>query len=238
MYRSPYHSTGTAETPRGAALLSGTTADPPGDTATARPSTGPSAGPSTGPAGTGGRADGLSAVALAERFSRGDPEAVAEVYRRYAGVMRAAALRVLGDRELAMEAVQQGFVQAWRAAGSVDASRDLRPWLSVIAQRAAIDVHRRERNRLAQVPLEDEHHARPAPEGSEADSLERAWLRSQVRTALARLHPDERAVIGLAYFQGLSQREIGHAQGIPLGTVKSRTTRAQRRLAALLAHLA
>jgi RNA polymerase sigma-70 factor (ECF subfamily) len=67
--------------------------------------------------------------------------------------------------------------------------------------------------------------------------LEAAWRVWQVRQALEQLHPDERRVLEMAYFEGHTQSEIAKALGIALGTVKSRTARAQRRMAELLAHL-
>ncbi|SEG78026.1 RNA polymerase sigma-70 factor, ECF subfamily [Thermomonospora echinospora] len=145
------------------------------------------------------------------------------------------ALALLGDRELAAEAVQQAFVQAWRGAGAFDPGRELKPWLYAIVRRAAIDVHRREHRAASHVPLDEAWEEDTRACG--ADPLEDVWYAWQVRKALAALHPDERLVVELAYFQGYSQSEISAALRIALGTVKSRTARAQRRLAGLLSHL-
>ncbi|MFE4922303.1 RNA polymerase sigma factor [Streptomyces sp. NPDC056661] len=173
---------------------------------------------------------------LEERFSRGDETALPEMYRRYSAPMFATALSLLGNRDLAAEAVQQAFVQAWRAAAGFDPQRELQPWLYAITRRTAVDVYRRERRSAQHVPL-DESRAGEGEFATEGPSMDAAWRAWQVRVALEQLHPDERQMLQLAYFDGFTQSEISKTLGIALGTVKSRTARAQRRLAQLLAHL-
>ncbi|MEO3809553.1 sigma-70 family RNA polymerase sigma factor [Sphaerisporangium sp. B11E5] len=164
---------------------------------------------------------------LAERFGQGDHAAFADMYDRFAAPMFAAALNLLGDRELAADAVQQAFVQAWQAASSFDPSRSLRPWLYAIVRRTAIDVYRRERRFSGTVSLD--HVAHESASGDE-QSLERLWTVWCVREALERMSPDDRTVLYLAYFESLTQNEIAQRLGIPIGTVKSRVSRAQKRL--------
>jgi RNA polymerase sigma-70 factor (ECF subfamily) len=173
---------------------------------------------------------------LAQRFSAGDETALGEIYRTFSGPMFAVALNLLGNRDLAAEAVQQAFVQAWRAAGRFDPARDLSPWLYAITRRAAVDVHRKHRRTAHDVPI-DETLTASGHAVAEGPSMDTVWKVWQVRQALERLVPDERQVLQLAYYQGLTQSEIADALGIPVGTVKSRTFRAQRNLAAHLAHL-
>ncbi|MET7550859.1 sigma-70 family RNA polymerase sigma factor [Streptomyces sp. NPDC005500] len=173
---------------------------------------------------------------LEERFSRGDETALPEMYRRFSGPMFVTALSLLGNREHAAEAVQQAFVQAWRAAASFDPKRELQPWLYAITRRTAVDTYRRERRNAMHVSL-DESWAGEGELAAEGPSMETAWRVWQVREALDQLHPDERQVLHLAYFEGFTQSEIAKTLGIALGTVKSRTARAQRRLAQLLAHV-
>jgi len=177
---------------------------------------------------------------LEEQFRNGDETALPRVYQRYAGAMYATAYNLLGNRDLAADAVQQAFIQAWRAAGSFDPARGLQPWLYAITRRAAIDTYRRQRRESQHVSYD------AATDGSRPDdrafavdgpSLDATWQVWQVRQALDRLHPDERRVIQLAYDDGLTQSEIADVLGVAIGTVKSRTARAQRRLAALLGHL-
>ncbi|WP_369275885.1 RNA polymerase sigma factor [Streptomyces sp. R11] len=178
----------------------------------------------------------FDASTLEERFSSGDETALPEMYRKFSGPMFVTALSLLGDRELAAEAVQQAFVQAWRAADRFDPKRELQPWLYAITRRAAVDTYRRERRFSTQLPL-DESWTGESHFATEGPSMDAAWRMWQVRQALEELHPDERQVLQLAYFEGCTQSEIAVTLGIALGTVKSRTTRAQRRLAQLLAHL-
>lgn len=157
-----------------------------------------------------------------------------ELYQRYSRPMLATAMALLGDRDLAADAVQSAFVRAWRAAASFDHERELLPWLYAITRRAAVDVHRSRRSTAEHLSLDDE---RLVDLPGEATTLERAWLTMQVRDGIGRLPPEERAVLELAYFEQLTQREISTRLGIAIGTVKSRTGRAQRRLAVLLSHL-
>jgi RNA polymerase sigma-70 factor (ECF subfamily) len=103
----------------------------------------------------------------------------------------------------------------------------VRTWVYAIARHAASDQDRR-RARRPVLEREDEE-ADPAPAG-EAESIERAALRWQIRAALDRLTPEHRRVIELAHFHGLTLREIAEQTGIPIGTVKSRTSYALRNL--------
>ena len=168
-------------------------------------------------------------------FRVGDPDAVRHVYREYGRMVFALTYRALGQRELAEEATQQTFVQAWRGAQTFDPGRELGPWLATIARRVAIDVHRRESRRAA-TSLDDLAPGDPAvvmlPPSAQA--IEEV---SEVRRAIDDLAPDERAVIRLQHLDGLTQTEIAERLGIPLGTVKSRSHRAHRQLAARLGHL-
>ncbi|WP_432947634.1 RNA polymerase sigma factor [Kribbella sp. CA-253562] len=173
---------------------------------------------------------------LAERFKSGDDLALVEMYSKYSAPMYVIALRLLGDHDLASEAVQRAFVQAWRGVETFDAGRDLQPWLYAITRRAAVDVYRRQRRAARMAPLDSA--AIPerdlAIDGPSFDATWRAW---QVRRALDKLTPEERQVLQLGYLAGYSQSQIAAELGIALGTVKSRTARGLRRLMVLLAHL-
>lgn len=165
-------------------------------------------------------------------FRAGDPDAVREVYRRYAGAVQTVARATIGaDDELCADVVQQTFVKAWRAASGFDPDRDLAPWLYAIARRTAVDALRSERR-----PTRGDH----APEADVAvtdRSFEQTYEAHQIRDALDRLPPDEREVMRLSHFVGLTHQEIADRVGVPVGTVKSRTHRAHRRLASDLAAL-
>jgi RNA polymerase sigma-70 factor, ECF subfamily len=168
---------------------------------------------------------------LAAGFAAGDEAAVRAVYSRYAGPIVTVAMGTLGKRELADEVVQTTMLKAWRAAASFDPSRDLAPWLYAIARRVAIDIYRREARAGTPEELTDDRAA-VVPL-----SFERTWEAWEVRCALERLPPDEREVVRLAHFLGMTHAEISEHLNVPLGTVKSRSNRAYKRLAALLAHV-
>ena len=176
----------------------------------------------------------LTAEAI-DGFRRGDSDAVRQVYREYGRLVYAVARNMLASKELAEEATQQTFVKAWQAATSFDSTRALGPWLTTIARRTCIDLHRREARRSA-VSLDDVPGAHPSlvTAGPDLDQGYDAWA---VRQAIDELPDDERAVVRLQHVEGLSHVEIAEQLGVPVGTVKSRSFRAHRRLAAALGHL-
>jgi RNA polymerase sigma-70 factor (ECF subfamily) len=175
---------------------------------------------------------------LAVRFPAADDAVLREVYERFGGAVYTVALSILGDPARAADVVQSTFVNAWQAAGRFNPDQELAPWLYTIARRQAIDAYRRERRSR---PVGDEladHRPDPLLASTEADvSLETTWEAWQVRVALDQLPAEEREVVKLSWFEGLAHPEIAAALGIPVGTVKSRSHRAHRRLADLLAYV-
>ena len=171
--------------------------------------------------------------ALSLRFRTGDADAVREVYRRYAGRVNALCRSMLSDPALVDDAMQQTFLQAWRAASRFDASRPLSAWLYAIARRVCIDEYRKA-SRAPSVARTDNEIDGVV----EGPSLDQAWTVWEVRRAIDELPPDEREVVRLASLEGWSLPEIATHLGVPLGTIKSRSFRAHRRLAAALAHVA
>ena len=169
--------------------------------------------------------------AIVARFRAGDVEALAVVYDTFVGAVWSTALRVLGDRHLAEDATQETFIRAWRAAAEFDPSRPMSPWLCTIARRTAFDVHRREHR-----PTRGDH-AEEQDIGVDAPAMVDVWEAWEVAIALGRLTPDERDVVWLSHFHGLTHTQIAERLAVPVGTVKSRSSRAHRRLAGLLAHL-
>jgi RNA polymerase sigma-70 factor, ECF subfamily len=172
-----------------------------------------------------------SDATLVERLPRDDSgDELRELYRRYSGQLFGFACNALGDRELAEEVVQDVFARAWRHADDYDPRRaSVRTWLYSIARNRVVDARRRAAVRpgVAATP----EHESPA----ELDrTLEHAVLRWQVAAALARLSPEHREVIRLAHYGGLTLREIAERKGVPLGTVKSRTSYALRSLRLIL----
>jgi RNA polymerase sigma factor (sigma-70 family) len=167
---------------------------------------------------------------LNTRFCLGDETAVRAIYQRYGGAMFAVAMSMLPNRELAAEAVQEAFVKAWRASKSFDPQRELRPWLATITRRVAVDIYRREARTRSEPRADVDDTVVPI-------AFERTWEAFEVRAALDQLPDDEREVVRLAHFEGLTHSEIAEKLQVPLGTVKSRSFRAHRRLAGLLSHL-
>ena len=149
--------------------------------------------------------------------------------------MYAVAFKVLGNRGLAEEATQQTFVKAWRAAQTFDERRELGPWLAAIARRVAIDVYRREAIRTTD-PLESVAPGDPALV-STPPSVEAAYDVWEVREAVAQLPPEEQEIVRLQHLDGFTHAQIAERLGIAVGTVKSRSFRAHKRLAAMLGHL-
>ena len=169
---------------------------------------------------------------LVERLPRDrSGDELRELYRRYAGELFGFAASALGDREQAEEVVQDVFAQLWRHAGEYDQRRaSVRTWLYAIARNRIVDAHRRASARPKRAEQEDS-----LDNAAEIDAaLDQAVLRWQITAALARLSPAHREVIRLAHYGGLTMREIAERTGIPLGTVKSRTSYALRSLRLIL----
>jgi RNA polymerase sigma-70 factor (ECF subfamily) len=166
---------------------------------------------------------------LIARVGEGDSGAFDVLYRRYARPVFALALRRLGDRGRAEDAVQETFASIWRSAGSYRQERGPgAPWLYAVARNAIVDRRRAFGEPTAE-PV-DEASKDPGP----PERAEVSWTAWRVHRALAELPDQERQLIELAYWSGLSQSEIAQFLDIPLGTVKTRTRSALARLADLL----
>lgn len=168
--------------------------------------------------------------ALMAAISRGDADALATLYDRYASQALAVGIRVLRDRGQAEDVVQEAFLSAWRRAGTFDSSRgSVGAWLMSITRNAAIDRQRgRFRHQQGEVDLEDVSWRLATPDvwDTVAGSLER----ERVREAMAELPPEQRETLELAYWGGMTQQEIAAATSTPVGTVKSRARLGLRRL--------
>ncbi len=158
------------------------------------------------------------------------------LYDRYASTVLGLALRMLGDREVAEDAVQEIFWRVWRRLGSFDRSRAFAPWLFGIAHNYCIDELRRRKVRPQSV-YEDDENPILSEIADEADVGESALLAEQgrlVRSALDQLPEEQRQTLLLAYFGGLTQQEIAAKLGNPLGTVKTRMRLGLQKLRAVL----
>ena len=159
----------------------------------------------------------------------GDRSAFDALYRRYSRPVFGLALRRLGDRGRAEDAVQETFASVWRAARSYRPERGPgAPWLYAVARNAIVDNGRTRREPPIDAPDE------VAGDDGPADRAESGWVAWRVHRALAELPDSERRVIELAYWGGRSQSEIADLLGIPLGTVKTRTRTGLARLATVL----
>jgi len=163
---------------------------------------------------------------LLERVGRRDHDAFELLYRRYSRSVLGLALRRLGDRGRAEDALQETFTAIWRAAKTYRPERGpAAPWLFAVARNSISDRGRARREPPAEAP--DEASTKAGPD----EQAELSWLSWRVHSALELLPDHERQLIELAYWSGLSQSEIASLVGIPLGTVKTRTRSALARLA-------
>ncbi len=166
-----------------------------------------------------------------EAVGRGDDDALGVLYDRFGRLAFRLAFRILRDRALAEDAVQEAFLAVWRSADAYKRER-AKPstWILTVVHRRAVDLVRREQSRRSE-PLE------VAPEPSVGPVDEDAVLRDRraaVQAALTELPGDQRQALELAYYGGLTQSELAERLGVPLGTVKSRMFAGLGRLRELL----
>lgn len=175
---------------------------------------------------------------LMEQILQGDVDAFVGLFERHAPAAMALARRVLRERNLAEEAVQEAFIAVWQAPVRYRADRgSVRSWLMSIVHHRSVDLVRREasqhrRAEEASAPVVAEATVDPGDAVVERFGLEED--RRAIRGALDALPPAQRQVIELMYFGGLSQIRIAEQMSVPLGTVKSRTLLGMRRLRAAL----
>jgi RNA polymerase sigma-70 factor (ECF subfamily) len=163
-------------------------------------------------------------VALMRRMVEADETALGALYDRWVRSLYSLVLHLLKDPDEAEDVVEETFWQAWRKAGSYEPSRGaVSTWLLTIGRRKALD-RLRARKRSREDMLADDRTLADLPSGEPDPSLdvEGAELRENVRQALNGLPDEQRQVIELGYFNGLSQSEIADVTGQPLGTVKTR----------------
>jgi RNA polymerase sigma-70 factor (ECF subfamily) len=170
-------------------------------------------------------------TALLLRVANADRDAFEQLYHRYVRSVFGLALRRLRDRAQAEEVTQEAFTAVWRSAESYRPERgSAGGWLYTVARNAILD--RMRRNARADTSAELPELA--SPDGGPDEQAEQAYTAWRVHRALEELNPNEREVIELAYWSGLSQSEVANFLGQPLGTVKTRTRSALARLAEAL----
>lgn len=175
------------------------------------------------------RAEECTDAELLQRIGGGDRDAFDVLYRRFVRPVFSLALRRLGDRGRAEDATQETFASVWRSARSFRPERGPgAPWLYAVARNAIVDRTRQRNEPPMEIP------DRPSPDAGPADEAERSWLSFRVHGAVQALPENERTLLELAYWGGLSQSEIADFLNIPLGTVKTRTRSALGRMADVL----
>lgn len=175
---------------------------------------------------------------LLARHVDGDPDAFGEIVRRHRDRLWAVALRTLGDREEAADAVQDALVSAFRAAHTFRGQSAVTTWLHRITVNACLDRARKAASRKTS-PVDDTERLEQLLEPHESASApaERNDLHRQLLEALGTLPPDQRAALVLVDMQGYPVAEAAHVLDVPTGTVKSRCARGRARLLPLLTHL-
>ncbi|HYM82119.1 MAG TPA: sigma-70 family RNA polymerase sigma factor [Candidatus Limnocylindria bacterium] len=163
------------------------------------------------------------------RLKGGESSALEELYDRYTPLLYPVALRILRRAPDAEDAVQQAWVQVWKSAGSYDPRRGtVAAWLLTVTRTRALDLYRSVASRK-----KAENQVNPEPPSPPAEPsrlAQQSELGERVQNALGSLPPQQRQVLEIAFFEGLSQSEVATRLGAPLGTVKSWTRQALMRL--------
>jgi RNA polymerase sigma-70 factor (ECF subfamily) len=167
------------------------------------------------------------------KLGGGDSSALEELYDRYTPLLYPVALRILRGAADAEDAVQQAWLQVWRSAASYDPKRGtVAAWLLTMTRTRALDLYRSLSSRKRAEGQVDREPITPPADPSR--TAVQGQLSGRVRKALESLPPQQRQVLEVAYFEGLSQSEVAERLGAPLGTVKSWTRQGLLRLRELL----
>lgn len=177
----------------------------------------------------------LSDAELLRAHVEGDPTAFGELFLRHRDRLWAVALRTMGNREDAADALQDAMVSAFRRASSFRGESAVTSWLHRIVVNACLDQIRRSKVRRAEaLPDNLDHDPKMVTDEDPAADLVAADLAGAVEEALGRINADQRAALVLVDMEGLSVEEAAAQLGVPKGTIKSRCARGRARLAVLL----
>jgi RNA polymerase sigma-70 factor, ECF subfamily len=169
---------------------------------------------------------------LIAQVARGDTAAYEMLYDRYASAGLGLALKITGDQALAEEVLQETFWRVWRKADLFQTQRGaFTSWFFGIARNLSIDMLRRQRTQVQ--PADESEQLIEQTADPTLDVPETAWLRvkhQQMRAAIESLPSEQRYVIELAYFRGMTRQEIANVTGEPLGTIHTRARLALQKL--------
>jgi RNA polymerase sigma factor (sigma-70 family) len=172
----------------------------------------------------------LEDAVLLQRVGTGDETAIEALYGRYGGSCYRLARRILDDAQLAEDVVQQVFLALWQGSGYDPRRGAVSTWLLSVTHHKAIDAVRKEGTRRRRTASDQALLERAATGPGPEDEAWARWRAERTREALRTLPAEQREVLLLAYYGGYTQREIADMTGLPLGTVKSRTLGAMRRM--------
>jgi len=171
-------------------------------------------------------------VALIRRMVDADETALGALYDRWVRSLYSLVLHLLKDPDEAEDVVEETFWQAWRKASSYEPSKGaVSTWLLTIGRRKALDrIRAKKRHKEDPIGRDRTFADLPSPAPDPSQDMEGSELREHVRAALKELPSEQREVLELGYFNGMSQTEIADATGQPLGTVKTRMRLAMQKL--------
>ena len=161
----------------------------------------------------------------------GDADAIAELFDRYSGMLTALSLRILHDPADAEEILQETFLQVWKQAGRYDPKRSsVSTWLVLITRSRSIDRlrSRQVKLRTATAARQENPDSHTSPKG--VGNVLMQERRRRLQEEMAKLPSEQRQVLELAFYGGMTQSEIAEQTSIPLGTVKTRTLLAMKKL--------
>lgn len=184
------------------------------------------------------RSTRLDDEAIITAIQRRDHSALAALYDQYGSLALGMAYRILGERGVAEDVVQEAFLAVWRRADSYHANRgSLRSWLMTIVHNGAIDRRRgRHRRELDHVDIDTVDHRLQSDAEDTFATVAASLDADRVRAAVGGLPVEQRQAIELAYFSGLTHQEIAEQTGTPLGTVKGRLRLGLHKLRRELVH--
>lgn len=169
---------------------------------------------------------------LVVRLANGRIDSLSTLYERHSGLLLALALRILHNRHDAEEVVQEVFLYAWRRADSYDPARSsVSSWLVIITRSRSLDRLRScRRAESIRSEIQQNDPAPPVLPSEGFDQVLSGERSARVRQAVAQLPPPQRQVLEFSYYRGWTQKEVAEEIGIPIGTVKTRTFLALKKL--------